>query len=939
MEAVERDSGAGSRGGGGAPVPAVSSAVTKQSLTGWDSQLRLQPAQLQAIAQISQRIQAHTATLYAPLKQPTFTQRPSSSTEQLEQPHSSLAAHVWLISPLNDNEPPQLAVSARPCSQSWEQQLLSTYLTSPSPAASSPSSSYSLLVASHTQLSSLVSLSSSLLSHLSLLHQHHALVHDKTNKVREECSALLAEQKELLAKADRYAANLHYYQQADRIAQQLQHTLTITNTSTSTSLDAASFPALLSSIDQCCAYLAANQSFHSSALYLAKYQRLKEKLLRLVRQYVNDTLNEAERKDRADREKERLKRTKDGAREAEASGTALVAVSSDSGRQSSWLRSFVNHRSLAPQLAPLIRDIERRAADASAKSHYASTLAEVQQLYASQRQRVVVTALSEYVANISKERELTALTRAAVSALLSLCSLESQLFDVLFSEPSRPMLAALLTNLANILYTALRPEVIRQTDIDVLCEVIVILKEECQATRQEVEERRACLDTDTEVLVRHAGRVQWKEETANTTAAASHPPAFSSVSTPSSSASSPSSALLSSSQSSSASSAESYLSVLRRLIGDCQERLSYRASVYIRDEVAGYRHTQRDVDWKARLKKLNTGTPVDGDVQGQRESEQHNGKSLKEERSVAAAEVASLVEWHPALERTLIALSKLYRCLEPNVFKILAQEAIAECLNQLTAAERLIAAQQPPQPATSAASQPAARLPSSSSAPLHATLWLIQQLLTLRSQLSPFPLDLSSPHKQLALDFSHMAHALPTLFSSSAKWSSFSDLVQLSTPRVHELRSDSKRAIDRLLRDGCERCIAQLTHHSIGALIAFFQRTAQRQQAGAGNDGQQFRAELCSIMDQLTDVERSGLAVVLSDLRRLVHAYLFDPMAERSLFTPVKRALMETAEQLRFFVNTHYAVGEGASQEDEQTAAKLHTAISTLDHLVQSIEI
>ena len=909
VEAVEKESVPSASNSSVSSATGGSSSIhTKHSLTGWDSQLRLHPAQQQAIAHLSQLIQSQSSSsLYSPLplRSSSFTSRSADGSEQRPLSSSPPAAQLWLQTSVRSASPLQLGFPSHLSHLTWEQHLLSSYLSSSSPAASSSSPAYSLLVASHSQLASLVSLSSSLLSHLSLLHQHHALVHDKTNAVREECSALLAEQKELLAKADRYAANLYYYQQADKIAQQLQHTLTITSTSTSTSLDAASFPAILSTIDQCCDYLHINHSFHSSATYVAKYERLKEKLLRLVRQYVSESLHEAERNDRADREKALLgRKAKEATSDVTASGASSQALPSDSGRQSSWLRSFVTHRALAPQLAPLIRDIERRAADSPAKSLYSTTLAEVQQLYLQQRQRVVVAALSEYVATISRERELTALTRAAVSALLSLCSLETQLFDVLFSDVSRPLLSSLLTSLASILYTALRPVVIRQTDIDVLCEVISILK----------------------------------EETANSGAASiSHPP----VSSPSAASSASSSSSLPSPAPASTVSAESHLSILRRLIGDCQERLSYRASVFIRDQVAGYNNTQREVNYRARLDKLRArgGGQVDGsrhehsnNNSDDHKGEQRNGKSQKEEKTVDGADDVSLAEWHPALERTLITLSKLYRCLEPNVFKILAQEAIAECLNQLTACERLIAAQPPPPQPTEAALLP------SSAASLHATLWLIQQLLTLRSQLSPFPLDLSSPHKQHALDFSHMASALPSLFSSSAKWSSFSDLVQLSTPRVHEVRSDSKRAIDRLLREWCERCIAQLTHHSIGPLIAFFQRTAQKQQAGAGNDGQQFRAELCDIMDQLTAADQTGLAAVMLDLRRLVHAYLNNAMAERSLFAPVKRALMETAEQLRFFVNTHYGVAEGASEEDLRTASKLHTAISTLDRLIQSIE-
>jgi len=45
---------------------------------------------------------------------------------------------------------------------------------------------------------------------------------------------------------------------------------------------------------------------------------------------------------------------------------------------------------------------------------------------------------------------------------------------------------------------------------------------------------------------------------------------------------------------------------------------------------------------------------------------------------------------HPILKRTLVFLSKLFRCLEMQVFQVLAQDAVSICTGKLLECSRLI---------------------------------------------------------------------------------------------------------------------------------------------------------------------------------------------------------------------------------------------------------
>ncbi len=190
---------------------------------------------------------------------------------------------------------------------------------------------------------------------------------------------------------------------------------------------------------------------------------------------------------------------------------------------------------------------------------------------------------------------------------VQVCQLEHQLFDHFFpvssSEPSN--LAPLLDPLCTTLYDTLRAKFIHEADLELLCELVDILR--------------------GEVLDEQLGRRR-------DSVAGLHP-------------------------------------TILKTLADVQERLTFRAQTYMRDEIANFLPSPEDLDFPAKLEKAAAAAA--------------GGGTDEEGRDFYST-------WYPPLEKTLSCLSKLYRCLEPAIFTGLAQDAINMCSTSIQRASKLI---------------------------------------------------------------------------------------------------------------------------------------------------------------------------------------------------------------------------------------------------------
>ena len=382
--------------------------------------------------------------------------------------------------------------------------------------------------------------------------------------------------------------------------------------------------------------------------------------------------------------------------------TATVAAKSqdvhkeEDQSQTAFTLFYGKFRAAAPKIRPLVEEIEKRL-DNSALTEYSGLLSDIQSNYFSQRLSMLGASVRGAVGKLVTvhTRDHTGLLRAGCAFLLHVCDDEHQLYQQIFSiELEDDLLADYLETLCLILYDNLRPLIIHITHLETLAELTSILR--------------------NEVVGQHC--VQHPQLT-------------------------------------------SFKKVTTQMLADIQERLVYRTSVYIRSDIVGYNPSPGDLAYPDKLEMMEkiaeTIKEEERRSTGLGHSRQNSSSSVL---SLTSLEVGSITGktycgsspadlhgmWYPPVRRTLLTLSKLYRCLELPIFTGLSQEVLAACLQSVASAADLIS-----------------NNPIKTKA--DGQLFEIKHLLILREQIAPFQVDFKV--KETSLKFSHIKTAAASLIN------------------------------------------------------------------------------------------------------------------------------------------------------------------------------
>jgi hypothetical protein len=106
-------------------------------------------------------------------------------------------------------------------------------------------------------------------------------------------------------------------------------------------------------------------------------------------------------------------------------------------------------------------------------------------------------------------------------------------------------------------------------------------------------------------------------------------------------------------------SVEAFKPIVDRMLQDVQERLTFLAQTYIRDEITGYVPSPADLNYPEKLSESDTGA---SSSTSSATSSNNNNNTMMPFKSLYRT-------WFPTLERTLVCLSKLY--LTVNVCSII----------------------------------------------------------------------------------------------------------------------------------------------------------------------------------------------------------------------------------------------------------------------------
>ncbi|KAL5783587.1 hypothetical protein ACOSP7_008616 [Xanthoceras sorbifolium] len=340
--------------------------------------------------------------------------------------------------------------------------------------------------------------------------QHNAVA-TKTKTLHDACDRLVIEKQRLIEFAEALRSKLKYFDELENIASNFY--------SPNMNVGNGNFLPLLKRLDECISYVESNPQYAESSVYLLKFRQLQSRALGMIRSHVLSVLKSASSQVQA---------------AIRSSGGSNTSVSE--GVEASVI--YVRFKAAASELKPVLEEIESR----SSRKEYIQILAECHKLYCEQRLSLVKGIVHQRISEFAKKEALPSLTRSGCAYLMQVCQLEHQLFDHFFPSSSEDIssLAPLIDPLSTYLYDTLRPKLIHETNVDLLCELVDILKVEVLG----------------EQLSRRSESLAGLRPT------------------------------------------------LERILADVHERLTFRARTHISDEIANYIPSDEDLNYPAKLEQL-----------------------------------------------------------------------------------------------------------------------------------------------------------------------------------------------------------------------------------------------------------------------------------------------------------------------------------------------
>ncbi|KAI8553255.1 hypothetical protein RHMOL_Rhmol05G0001400 [Rhododendron molle] len=661
-----------------------------------------------------------------------------------------------------------------------------------------------------------------------LLQLQHQEVATKTKTLHDACDRVLIEKQKLIEFAEALRTKLNYFDELENVATNFY----------SANVASGNFLALLKRLDECISrlendyiatiilcdiyvsycyieyrYVESNPQYAESSVYLVKFRQLQSRALGMIRSHVLSFLKSTSSQVQA---------------AIRSSSDSKMAVSE--GVEASVI--YVRFKAAASELKPVLEEIERR----SPRKEYVQILAECHKLYCEQRLSLVKGIVHRRISEFAKKDKLPSLTRSGCAYLMQVCQLEHQLFDHFFPSSAEdisclaplidPLLLERCLALATLqhldlclcgcmyLYDTLRPKLIHEANLDILCELVDILKVEVLG----------------EKLNRRSESLAGLRPT------------------------------------------------LDRILGDVQERLTFRARSHIRDEISNYIPFDEDLDYPAKLEQ---------------------SPEMKPEATSADENPDVFKTWYPPLEKTLSCLSKLYRCLEPTVFTGLAQEAVEVCSMSIQKASKLIAKR---------------------SSPMDGQLFLIKHLLILREQIAPFDIEFSVMHKEL--DFSHLLDHLRRILRGQASlfdWSRSTSLARTLSPRVLESQIDAKKELEKSLKATCEEFIMSVTKLVVDPMLSFVTKvTALKVALSSGSPNQKIESPMAKPLkdqafatpDKVAELVQKVSVTIHQELPRVMakmKLYLQNQSTRTILFKPIKNNIVEAHTQVLSLLISEYS--------------------------------
>lgn len=328
-------------------------------------------------------------------------------------------------------------------------------------------------------------------------------------------------------------------------------------------------------------------------------------------------------------------------------------------------------------------------------------------------------------------------------------------------------------------------------------------------------------------------------------------------------------------------------SVFSQLLEDVQMRFVYRTHIYIKDEILNYNPSGGDLSYPEKLIIMQQ---IADSLK--KSSDEGDKSSLNSSQDMSPADQHGM--WFPTLKRTLICLSKLYRCLEKKIFEGLAQETLIMCVESLSKASEKIKHKKTVS---------------------DGELFLIKHLLILREQITPFNNEFSSV--ELQLDFSNIKNAAYSLLTKKGKIfqmnrdNAFLDFLFNGTLEAKENLIDSKSEIDTTLKKSFEMYIERNSEDLFGAIrqLVIKLQTVVQMNSDLNATKTLLKQQAFAKPEKLQDIiaeNYKDMRKKLTVLNTSMSLYLNNKDVEQIILKRIKNNMQQTYMDLSHIITNNY---------------------------------
>ncbi|KRX80078.1 Conserved oligomeric Golgi complex subunit 3 [Trichinella sp. T6] len=326
--------------------------------------------------------------------------------------------------------------------------------------------------------------------------------------------------------------------------------------------------------------------------------------------------------------------------------------------------------------------------------------------------------------------------------------------------------------------------------------------------------------------------------------------------------------------------------VFEELLGDLTERLLYRSQMFAANEIGNYNPAEGDLAYPEKLTMI-------------KEISKSMASSVEETNNTGSASSGSVADiqglWYPTVRRTVMCLSKLYRCLDATSLQGISQEVMEMCIESLKSAKAKI---------------------QTKSDKLNADLFFIQHLLILRAQTAPLMGDVFC---EPSVDFSKIKESAVNLIHNKSEWLSLSSnnallklLLQVPV-QTSEQVVDSRRHLDFTVKTVCQNFIVDSADAFVSEVKKYLSQVKgilnQNPNVNLGRDCNFAKPKIVS---QLIANTYRTLKINWPKFRDQLALYLCNAENENILATPVKRKIIAVLEEFVEVIKKRY------SEEDAQ---------------------